>query len=70
MILMEKHMFLATVADGQTAASWGEGKENCEKLTPSLLLCGSSLGGPLGARWFKFVLEKNEKHFGKCLFSR
>ena len=29
LIRMEKHMHLATVADGQTAASWVEGKTNC-----------------------------------------
>ena len=43
-------MFLATVADGQTVVSWGEGKQNCKTLTLSPLLGGSSLGGPLGAR--------------------
>ena len=30
LILMEKHMLLALVADGQTAASWGEEKNNCK----------------------------------------
>ena len=30
LFLIEKHMFLATVADGQIAASWGEGKKNCK----------------------------------------
>ena len=43
-------MFLATIAEGKPAASWGEGKKNCQKLNLSPLLDGSSLGGLLGAR--------------------
>ena len=30
LIVTEKLMFLAMVTDGQTAASWGEGKKNCQ----------------------------------------
>ena len=44
-------MFLATVADGQTAASWGKSKEKLQTLTLSPLFGGSSLGGPLGAHF-------------------
>ena len=46
---MKRHMFLATVADGQTTASWGEGKEKLPTLALSPLLGGSSLSGFLGA---------------------
>ena len=46
----EKHMFWVTVADGQTGASWGEGKKKLQTLTQSLLLGVSSLGGTVGAR--------------------
>ena len=57
-------MFLATGADGQTAASWGEEKEELQTLTLSPLLGGSSLGGSLGARW-DFLSVPTHKSLGK-----
>ena len=49
LILMENHMFLATVADSHTAASWAKGRKP-QTLTLSPLFGGSSLGMLVGAR--------------------
>ena len=46
LILMEKHMFLAAVADGQTAASRGEGKKNCKHSPWVRLWVGPHWVGP------------------------
>ena len=42
-------MFFATIADGKTAASWGQGRR-IAILNRGPLLDGSQLGGPLGGR--------------------
>ena len=39
------HMFLATVADGKTTVSWGEGQKNC-KAQPESVWMGPNWVGP------------------------
>ena len=46
LILKEKHMFLAPVADGQTTASCGEGKKNCKHSPWVRFWVGSYWVGP------------------------
>ena len=40
------HMFLATIADGKTAASRGEGQKNCKNSTSVRFWVGPDLVGP------------------------
>ena len=46
-MLMEKHMFLSTVAEGQAKASWGEGKKNCKHSPWVCFWVGPHWVGPL-----------------------
>ena len=46
LMLMEKHRFLATVASGQLAASWGEGKKNCKRSARVRFWVGPHWVGP------------------------
>ena len=58
LIAMEKHMFLATVADRQTAASRGEGKKDC-KHSPAFgwVLIGWALGRSLSLLTFQDIFK-------------
>ena len=62
------HMFLATVADGQTAASWGGGEKNCKTTHPDSafgwVLIGWALGWALG-RSVNYGRTKLAKHFAE-----
>ena len=55
---IRKHMFLATVtvADGQTAASWGEGNRNCLKYVRSNSMPSRLLPNSRTELWGSFVV--------------